>query len=41
MNPCFPVSSGIGAEVKLVLGRIVDLLTGKSIGESSFRAGAI
>ena len=40
-NPCLPVSSGIGAEVKIVLGRIVNLLTGKSIGESSFRAGAV
>ena len=41
INLCFLVSSGIGAEVKIVLGRIVDLLTGKSIGESSFLAGVI
>ena len=41
INLCFLVSSGIGAEVKIVLGRIVDLLTGKSIGESSFCVGVI
>lgn len=41
MNLCFLVSSGIEAEIKIVLGRIVNLLTDKLISELSFHTGII